>query len=84
MHVSLAYVGLQAQEWLELEVSDDATALAVIEQSGILARHPEIDLSCQRVGIYGRLIELASGLSEGDRVEIYRPLVLAAEDEDDE
>lgn len=81
MRVSLAYVGLQAQEWLELEVSDDATALAVIEQSGILARHPELDLSCQRVGIYGRLIELASGLSEGDRVEIYRPLPAQDEDE---
>lgn len=83
MQVSLAYVAPGAQEWLELEVSEEATAMSVIEQSGILSRHPDIDLSRQKVGIYGRLVTLATGLSAGDRVEIYRPLV-NADSEDDE
>lgn len=83
MQVSLAYVAPGAQEWQELEVADDATAMSVIEQSGILGRHPEIDLSRQKIGIYGRLVTLATGLSAGDRVEIYRPLANLDDDDDE-
>ena len=42
--------------------------------SGILARHPDIDLRVDRLGIWGRPATLDALLREGDRVEIYRPL----------
>ena len=47
----------------------------VIQQSGILEIHPEIDLSTNSVGIFGRKEALDYQVRAGDRVEIYRPLL---------
>ena len=49
-----------------------ADALAAAEST---ARHPEIDLARQAVGIFGRRVRLDHRLRDGDRVEIYRALV---------
>jgi putative ubiquitin-RnfH superfamily antitoxin RatB of RatAB toxin-antitoxin module len=57
-----------------LELADGATVREAIDASGILARHPEIDLSTQKVGIFGRVQALDATLADHDRVEIYRPL----------
>lgn len=46
-----------------------------IEASGILERFPEIDLDRQPVGVFGRHCRLQDPLRDGDRVEIYRPLI---------
>ena len=40
----------------------------------ILKQFPEIDLEKQKVGIFSKLSKLDAVLSEGDRVEIYRPI----------
>lgn len=58
-----------------MEVVEGATVRQAIERSGILSRHPEIDLAPGRVGIFGKRVELNRVLREGDRVEIYRRLV---------
>lgn len=44
-------------------------------QSGILSQFPEIDLSTNKIGIFSRPIKLTDVLKEGDRIEIYRPLL---------
>ena len=64
-----------------LAVATDAspaqlTVEAAIRQSGLLQRHPEIDLSQQPVGIWSRLVPLQQELCAGDRIEIYRPLTV--------
>ncbi len=46
-----------------------------IERSGILAQFPEIDLDTQKVGVFGKVLALETKLEDGDRVEIYRPLI---------
>lgn len=46
-----------------------------IEASGIMQRFPEIDLDRQPVGVFGRHRRLEDPLRDGDRVEIYRPLI---------
>ena len=48
--------------------------------SGILAEFPEIDLSRNRVGIYGKLVTLERVLGDHERVEILRPLVADPKD----
>jgi putative ubiquitin-RnfH superfamily antitoxin RatB of RatAB toxin-antitoxin module len=58
-----------------LRVPDGATAGQAIQLSGVLERHPEIDLRCGRIGIFGRWVGLEQRLQAGDRVEIYRPLL---------
>ena len=53
-----------------------ATLRDAIVAAGVLARHPEIDLAKQKVGVYGKLRPLDAALADGDRVEIYRPLIV--------
>ena len=46
-----------------------------IEQSTVLAAHPEIELGKTPVGIFSRQKRPEHKVSDGDRVEIYRPLL---------
>ena len=64
------------QEWLyALEVEAGTTIGAAIEQSGVLATFPDINLATQPVGIYAKKKTLDTVLRARDRIEIYRPLV---------
>ena len=63
------------QQWLvRLDLPASATAEDAI--SGALAAgFPAIDVSHMPVGIWGRLVERTQRLKDGDRVELYRPLL---------
>ncbi|MNJ76922.1 Persistence and stress-resistance antitoxin PasI [compost metagenome] len=43
--------------------------------SGLLELRNDIDLASNKVGIYSRPAKLSDVLNDGDRVEIYRPLI---------
>ncbi len=73
--VEVAYARPDTQVILPLEVAPGTTVEQAIVASGILERFPEIDLGKNKVGIFGKLTKLATVLGEGDRVEIYRPLI---------
>lgn len=74
MHIGVTYADPQQQAWLRLDMPEGSTVQDAIERSGILKRFPQIDLSEQKVGIFGKLAKLDTPLKEGDRVEIYRPI----------
>lgn len=78
--VEVAYARPEAQVIIETEAEAGATVRKVIEVSGILTRFPELDLESFRVGIFGRLTDLDTGLENGDRIEIYRPLIADPKD----
>ena len=63
-----------AVEERALVVPADAVLLEALHSSGVLERHPEIDLGSARFGIWGQLRALDAPLRDGDRIEIYRPL----------
>ena len=63
-------------ERVELRLAAGATVLQALRASGLLERHPEIDLTQQRVGVWGRTRSPAEPLHDGDRVELYRPLLV--------
>jgi len=65
----------EKQTVIPLRVKNGATAEDAIKSSGILVHHPTIDLTVNKIGIFGKLCELNQVLREGDRVEIYRPLI---------
>lgn len=68
---------LPAEDMLApVELPDGATLREAIDASGVLARFPAIDLARQKTGIFGKLAPLDAPLSDGDRVEIYRPLLV--------
>ena len=57
-----------------LRLPAGATVNEALRESGLLLRHPEIDLAVQKVGVWGKLCPLDHALRDGDRVEVYRPL----------
>lgn len=75
MKVSIVYALAKRQIWLNIEVPEGATLREAVERSGLLARCPEIDLDRQKVGVFGKVSALETKLADGDRVEIYRPLI---------
>lgn len=78
--VEVVYALPGTQLLFALTVAPGATARQAIEQSGILRRFPEIDLAVQKIGIFGNIARPDVVLKEGDRVEIYRPLVADPKD----
>lgn len=73
--VEVAYAAPSRQEVIELAVRPGASIEQVIRESGLLERFPEIDLARSRVGIFGEIAGLRDPVRDGDRVEIYRPLL---------
>ena len=74
--VEVAYVLPTEQTILPLEIACGTTIGEVIEKSGILARFPRINLTTARVGVFGTLRGLTDTVDAGDRVEIYRELMV--------
>lgn len=74
MKVYVCYALPQQQFLEELEMPEGCTAREAIMASKVLEEYPEIDLATAKVGVYAKLIQLDAGLSEYDRVEIYRSL----------
>jgi uncharacterized protein len=76
MQIGVTYSEPGQQIWLNIEVPESTTAREAIERSGILKQFPHIDLETQKVGIFGRLVKPDAALRAGDRVEIYRPIIV--------
>lgn len=72
--VEVVYALPLAQDCVAVTLPAGACLREAIECSGLLQRHPAIDLASCRVGIWGRRARLDDPLRDGDRVEIYRPL----------
>ncbi len=73
--VEVAFAEPDEQVIIPLEVDASASIEEIIAASGILDKFPEIDLSKNKVGVFGKLSKLTATLREGDRIEIYRPLI---------
>ena len=73
--VEVAYALPDQQVILPVKLPAGALAESAIQQSGILAKFPEINLSENKIGIFGKLTQLDTPLRDKDRVEIYRPLI---------
>lgn len=73
--VEVAYALPEKQALLPLDVAVGTTALEAALQSGITAKFDDIDLENAKLGIFGKVVSPGQVLQEGDRVEIYRPLI---------
>ena len=75
IHVEVVYALPQIQKVIKLAVMPDTRVQEIIEQSGMLEHFPEIDLKKNKVGVYSRNVRLDATVRDGDRIEIYRPLL---------
>jgi len=74
--VEVVYALADRQALVAITVPAGATVGDAIEQSGIAGQFPDEDLSACQLGIWGRLAASNQVLEDGDRVEIYRPLII--------
>ncbi len=73
--IELIYALPNEQTLLQLEVPAGTTLIEGVKLSGILNKHPEIDLEKGKFGIFGKLSKADVVLREKDRIEIDRPLI---------
>jgi hypothetical protein len=75
IHIEVAYATPEKQVLLDLSVLAGTTVAQGIEQSAIRDEFPELNMDIKAVGIFSRKVPLDHVLREGDRIEIYRPLI---------
>lgn len=87
IRVEVAYALPHQQKIISLLVEPGTTALSAAERSDIASYFPDIDIATAKMGIFGQAlgtkgIETAGThvLHDGDRVEIYRPLICDPKD----
>jgi putative ubiquitin-RnfH superfamily antitoxin RatB of RatAB toxin-antitoxin module len=75
INVELVYGLPNKQTLLSLEVPKGSSVEQVIINSKINQTYSEIDLTINKVGIWNKTCKLLDVVKEGDRIEIYRPLI---------
>ncbi|QDY42747.1 RnfH family protein [Candidatus Pantoea soli] len=75
IHVEVVYALPDKQYLHSVTLEEGATVEQAIKASGILSLRKDIDLASNKVGIYSRPVKLGDEVQDGDRVEIYRPLI---------
>lgn len=75
IHVEVVYALPNEQRVFTLVVNKHMTVEEIIQQSGVLALYPEIDLKVNKVGVFSRNVKLDASVRDKDRIEIYRPLL---------
>ena len=64
------------QKLVELTLPAGSTVADAIAASRLAETFSDLGVGRTQVGIWGRLVERAERLQDGDRVELYRPLEL--------
>ncbi len=75
IEIEVAYATPEQQVILALKIPEGTTVEQAIQASGLLSHFPEIDEGNLKAGIFGSVCKLDHPVKQGDRVEIYRPLI---------
>lgn len=75
MKIEVCYALPEKQELVRIELNDGATLESAVIASGLMAKYPEISLADGKFGVFGKIVRTDGVLADGDRVEIYRPLI---------
>jgi uncharacterized protein len=77
INVEVSYALPHKQQIIALQVEPGCSAYDAAVQSGISQQFSDLDLETAKLGIFGKVVSRPKqeGLKEGDRVEIYRPLI---------
>lgn len=76
IQVEVIYLSEQAMFQKNLELSEGATIEDAIQVSGLLESFTELVDRELVVGVYGKKLPMTQRVSNGDRVEVYRPLLI--------
>lgn len=73
--VEVVYALPEKQYVRQVTLAEGSSVEQAIRASGLLELRHDIDLTQNKIGIYSRPVKLQDEVSDGDRVEIYRPLI---------
>jgi len=76
MKVELVYIDTDEEFIVSLDMAAAATVADAVEQSQVLDQFPSLKAVDYQLGIYSQEVSAETRLQAGDRVEVYRPLVL--------
>lgn len=76
LRVEIAFATPQRQYLAELQVESGTSVAGAIDVAGVAARFSGVDLAELPVGIWGREVSRDYLLKDGDRIEIYRALLI--------
>ena len=74
MRVELAYADPAREVSIGFEVDPDCPVRDCVERSGLFRLAPELRRARLGFAVFGRRVEPADPVSEGDRIEVLRPL----------
>jgi len=76
-HVSIVYCPAATAPWeTQVDLPETTTIGQALEQSGVLSAFAELRLDTISVGVFSRPRRLDDPVRDGDRIEIYRPLIV--------
>ncbi|AWH87979.1 RnfH family protein [Limnobaculum parvum] len=75
IRIEVVYALPEQQYVKNLTMAEGSSVEQAIIASGLLEMRQEIDLKVNKVGIFSRGVKLSDSVHDGDRVEIYRPLI---------
>jgi putative ubiquitin-RnfH superfamily antitoxin RatB of RatAB toxin-antitoxin module len=77
INVEVSYALPNKQQIIPLQVAEGTTVYEAASLSGIEKQFPELELASSKMGVFGKVVSKPKEvtLNEGERVEIYRPLI---------
>ena len=73
--VEVIYVPINQQTiHVRLTLAEGSTVFDALQESGLYMSHPEV--KAMSVGIFAKIVALNTVVKSGDRLEIYRPLLI--------
>lgn len=78
IEVEVVYALAERQRVIELQLEQGCSVLAAAQRSGIAEEFGSIDWNTAVLGIFGKVVEQPAQTvaRHGDRIEIYRPLMV--------
>ena len=73
--IEVAYANPKKQIIITFQAPKNISVKEAIALSGIEKKFNEIDLTKNKLGIFGKITSLETKLKDKDRIEIYRPLI---------
>lgn len=74
--VELIYLADDEQFHQSHSVAEGSTVQDVLTASDLLRNHPEWDINTLAIGIFSKKVALSHIVQQGDRIELYRSLVI--------
>lgn len=76
IQIEVTFANQQDQVVIPVTIPEPCCIETAIQASGILIQFPTIDLAKNKVGVFGKLCPLNTIIQAGDRIEIYRALII--------